>query len=96
MRCVKRIVKRVALTLGALVLTLIVLWNIGLRWGFTPLPKPPRGVRIEALLPPIARKDLKPDNGAFHYAKATEFLNKYKQLKKSVSKWMRFLQAILR
>lgn len=83
MGCVKRIVKRVAFTLGALVLTLILLWYIGVRWGFTPLPKPPRGVRIEPLSPPLARKDLKPDNGAFYYAKATDLLNRFKQSKES-------------
>jgi hypothetical protein len=79
MRLVKRIVKRVALLIGGLALVYSVVWFIGVRWGFTPLPKPPQGVRIEPLLPPIARQDLKPDNAAFYYIKAADILRSYKQ-----------------
>jgi len=83
MRPVKRIVKRV---IWAVVVTPVVLYvlfytglYVGLRWGFTPLPKPPSGVRLEPLKPLLARNDLKPDNGAYYYMKAAELLLSYKQ-----------------
>src|ERR1017187_7825884 len=81
MRGVKRIVKRVALLIGGLALLYAAVWFIGLRWGFTPLPKLPRGVRIEPLFPPLARKDLKPDNAAFLYLKADDLLTNYTPFK---------------
>ena len=67
MRTVNRIVKRVGNFLSVLVVLLIVLAVIGFYRGLTPLPKPPPGVRLEPLLPPISRQDLKPDNAAFDY-----------------------------
>jgi hypothetical protein len=83
MRGVKRIVKRVALLIGGLALLYTAVYVIGFRWGFTPLPKPPAGVRIEPLFPPLARKDLAPDNAAFLYVKASDLLHDYTQSKES-------------
>jgi hypothetical protein len=85
MRPVKRIVKRLANGFCALVFLLCVLGFVGFYRGLTPLPKPPTGVRIEPLLPPIARQDLKPDNAAFYYAKAGDILQSYKQSSESKS-----------
>jgi len=71
---VKRIVKRAMLVLGVLLILLAVVGLIGFRWGLTPLPKPPQGVRIEPLSPPLTSERLTPDNGAFHYMKAIAFI----------------------
>ena len=79
MRLVKRIVKRLAIGFGTLVFLLGALGIVGFYRGLTTLPKPPRGVRIEPLLPPVARQYLKPDNAAFYYAKAVDILQSYKQ-----------------
>jgi hypothetical protein len=75
MQPVKRIVKRVATALGILALFVIALLFVGIRWGFTPLPKPPQGVRIEPLSPSITAEQLTPDNGAFHYMKAVALIH---------------------
>jgi hypothetical protein len=71
---VMRIVNRVFLALGLLTLFVITLLFIGVRWGLTPLPKPPAGVRLQPLLSPITTADLKPDNGAYDYMKAVALL----------------------
>jgi len=74
---VKRIVKRVALTLGILAFWWYALGYVGIRWGFTPIPKPPPRVRLQPLSPPIAKGDLKPDNGAYQYMNAVAILKSY-------------------
>lgn len=79
MRPVKRIVKRVIYGFCAALIGFFALWYIGFTHGLTPLPKPPLGVRLEPLAPPLARDDLKPDNGAFSYANADDVLSGYKQ-----------------
>jgi len=71
---VKRIVKRLAIGFSALIFLLCALAFVGFRWGLTPLPKPPEGVRIRPLLAPIPRESLRPDNGAFYYMQAVDFL----------------------
>jgi len=76
MLAVKRVVKCIALSFGAVVLLAVVLGFIGFRWGLTPLPKPPPGVRIKPLLPPIARENLTPENGAFQYMRAVDFIQR--------------------
>ncbi len=83
MRPVKSIVKRVMLVLGVLLILLAVVGFIGFRWGLTPLPKPPQGVRIEPLSPPRTAERLTPDNGAFHYMKAVAFIQDHPSSKKS-------------
>lgn len=83
---VVRLVKRAVLIIGGLVVAYGAVWVIGFRWGFTPLPEPPHGVRIEPLLPPLARNDLKPDNAAFYYMKASDLLDSYAQSKNSKAK----------
>src|SRR5580704_14959124 len=79
MRTVNRIVKPLAIGFFGLVLLLGALAIIGFYRGLTPLPKPPAGVRLEPLLPPISREDLKPDNAAFYYARAIDLVHAYKQ-----------------
>ncbi|HVM61235.1 MAG TPA: hypothetical protein VMV72_10245 [Verrucomicrobiae bacterium] len=79
----KPIVKRLAFGLFGFVLIWTSVWLVGYRWGFTPLPKPPSGVRIKPLLPPLARKDLTADNGASYYVKAADLVRAYKQSKES-------------
>jgi hypothetical protein len=85
MRFVARIVKRLAIAFGAFVSLLLILAFMGSFWGFTPLPKPPQGVRIEPLLPVLVRQDLKPNNAALYYAKAAGILHGYNQSDESKS-----------
>jgi hypothetical protein len=91
MRRVNRLVKRLAIGFVFLVLLLGALAIIGFYRGLTPLPKPPAGVRLEPLLPPISRQDLKPDNAAFYYAKAVDLLQSYKQSSESRSQMEAFV-----
>jgi hypothetical protein len=74
MRPVKTIVNRVLLALGLLTLFVMTFFFIGFRWGWTPLPKPPAGVRIEPLAPSITPDEVQPDNGAFDYMKAVALM----------------------
>jgi len=83
MRPVKTVVNRVFLALGLITLLVMVLLFIGFRWGLTPLPKPPVGVRIEPLTPPITSADLQTDNGAFFYMKAVALMRARKWSKES-------------
>jgi len=83
MRRVRRIVKRVMLVLGVFLILLAVIGFIGFRWGLTPLPRPPQGVRIEPLSPPLTAESLTPDNGAFHYMKAVAFIQDHPSSKES-------------
>ena len=85
MRGVKRIVKRLAIGFFALVLLLYALTIVGVYRGLTPLPKPLPGVRLEPMLPPISRQDLKPDNAAFYYANAGDLIHAYQQSAESKS-----------
>ena len=83
MRYVRPIVKRVAKWLGYGIFALAVLLFIGVRWGLTPLPKPPRGVCIEPLRPPLKLEDIKADNAAYYYLQAAKQIKDYKQPKES-------------
>lgn len=74
MRPVIRLVNRLLLVLGILVLVGLVVGFIGFRWGWTPIPKPPPGVRLEPLSPPITTAKLTPENGAYYYMKAVALL----------------------
>ena len=88
MRIVNRNVKRVATVLFVLLILFLVISFVGIRWGLTPLPKPPMGVRLEPLLPPLTRQDLKPDNAAYYYAKAIDLLpsdKKWSEFEKQLS-----------
>jgi|GEM_PF-1475418 len=83
MQGMKPIVKRVARWLGFGFLAFLLLLFIGFRWGLTPLPKPPRGIRIAPLRPPLKLEDIKPDNAAYYYLQAAERMKGYKQTKES-------------
>jgi hypothetical protein len=83
MQGVKPIVKRVIKWLGWTLTALVLLLFIGFRWGLTPLPKPPRGVRIAPLTPPLKAEEIKPDNAAFYYLQAAKKMKDYKQPKES-------------
>jgi hypothetical protein len=73
MRPVKRVVKWVCW----LVWLFVVLLPISVICGLTPYPKPPKGVRLAPVHPPLARENLRPDNGAFHYMKAAEYIQSH-------------------
>ena len=83
MTTMKRIVNRAAKWLSFGVMVVGLLFFIGFRWGLTPIPKPPAGVRIPPLLAPLTPAEITPDNGAFYYLKAAELLTGYKQSKES-------------
>jgi len=83
MQRVKPIVKRVIKWLGWGVFTFSLLFFIGFRWGLTPLPKAPRGVRIAPLNPPLTVENIKADNAAYYYLQAVKQMNGYKQPKES-------------
>jgi hypothetical protein len=70
---VKRIVKWVC----GLVWLFVVLLLISMGWGLTPYPKPPKGVRLAPLNPPLALTELRPDNAAYFYFKACEQVGSY-------------------
>ncbi|MGA2140550.1 MAG: hypothetical protein ABSH14_16970 [Verrucomicrobiia bacterium] len=69
----KRVVKWVCWLIGLF----LVLMLIGMLWGLTPYPKPPKGVRLTPLNPPLALTDLKPDNAAYFYFKACDQMGSY-------------------
>ena len=69
-RCVKWLSRGVAWTASLLVAVLF----IGLRWGWTPVPKPPAGVRLEPLVPPLTLNEVTPDNAVFYYLGAVRSL----------------------
>jgi hypothetical protein len=83
MQGVKPIVKRVLKWLGLGFIAFGILFIIGFRWGLTPLPKPPRGVRIAPLRPPLAVENIKADNAAYYYLQAAKQMKDYKQPKES-------------
>jgi hypothetical protein len=83
MQGVKPIVKRVAKWLGWGFLAFGLLFFIGFRWGLTPLPKPPRGIRIAPLRPPLKVEEIKADNAAYYYMQAAKQVGGYKQTKES-------------
>jgi hypothetical protein len=83
MQRMKPIVKRVLKWLGLTLMALALLLFIGFRWGLTPLPKPPRGVRITPLRPPLEVEEIKADNAAFYYLQAVKQMKDYKQSKES-------------
>jgi len=83
MQGVKPIVKRVAKWLIWGFVAFLLLLFIGVRWGLTPLPKPPRGVRIAPLRPPLKTEEIKTDNAAFYYLQAAKQMKNYKQPKES-------------
>jgi hypothetical protein len=71
------IVKRVIKWLGWGSLTFPLLFFIGFRWGLTPLPKPPQGVRITPLRPPLTVENIKADNAAYYYLQAAKEMEVY-------------------
>ena len=73
MRPVKRVVKWVCWLIGLFFVFIL----IGMLWGLTPYPKPPKGVRLTPLNPPLALADLKPDNAAYFYFKACDQMGSY-------------------
>ncbi len=79
MPLVKRNVKRGAVAFFILIFALLALWCIGFNRGLTPLPKPPDGVRLQPLRPPLMLNDVKSDNAAFYYLKTSGRLGNYKQ-----------------
>ncbi len=83
MRCVRPIVKRVAKWLGWGILAFALALFIGFRWGLTPLPKPPQGVRIAPLRPPLTVENIKADSAAYYYLQAAKQVKDYEQPKES-------------
>jgi hypothetical protein len=79
MQRVKPIVKRVVKWLGWGVFTFSLLFFIGFRWGLTPLPKPPQGVCITPLRPPLTVENIKADNAAYYYLQAAKEMEVYEQ-----------------
>jgi hypothetical protein len=83
MASVKRIVKRVALALGVLALAVFTLGYVGIHWGLTPIPRPPYGIRLQPLSPPLTKADLRPDNGAYDYMNAVAAMQHHQWSKDS-------------
>jgi len=75
MRLVKPVVKCTARVLQWGVVGVVLLMCIGLRWGLTPIPKPPPGVRLQPIRPAVKVADLRPDNAAFSYLDAVQQLH---------------------
>jgi len=80
---------------GVVVLTFVALLIIGLRWGFTPMPKPPPGVRLQPLSPPLKAEALATTNAAFCYVKAASRMQGYKQSEQSNTQMKEMLAAEL-
>jgi hypothetical protein len=79
MRAMKPIVKRMARWFGWLTMVCSVVVFVGMYWGLTPMPKPPRGVRITPHRPPLTLSDVKTNNAAYYYLKANAQMAGYEQ-----------------
>jgi hypothetical protein len=88
MRRVKRIVK----WLNIAIWMAVVVAFIGFTFGLTPLPRPPKGVRIEPLRRPLAMADVTTDNAAHYYLAATAIAS---SVVKETDEFKRQTEAIL-
>lgn len=70
MRGVRPVVKWV----GIAILVLALLAYVGFNFGFTPLPKPPPGVRLAPGAAPLSVREIRQDNGAFYYLEAAALM----------------------
>lgn len=66
---------------------------VGFRWGLTPLPKPPPGVRLDPLSLPLKPDELTTNNAAFNYLKAAQLIRSYRQAEESEKQMEAVLMA---
>jgi len=78
-------VKKALKIVGSILALVVVVSCIGVRWGLTPLPKPPVGVRLEPLSPPLRTDHVTSNNAAFYYLKAAQLMANYQQSSESKS-----------
>jgi len=93
MQGMKPNVKQIAAWICSLLCLLSLLLVIGRHWGLTPLPEPPRGVRLKPLYPPLRMKDVKPDNAACYYLEAARLMKNYKVSDESLRQMGEILQG---
>jgi hypothetical protein len=93
MLTVSPVVKRVFRMLNRILIVFALVLIIGFLWGVTPLPRPPKGVRISPLNPPLPLDELRPDNAAYYYFKACDRMAGYHQSNESYSQMEAFLDG---